>query len=183
MGSSRTAGSRLLGFLGDAATLGVDQALRSLDLGRLVGQPPVEMFIGLADYICPEGGDDDKAIARNSYMQTLDDIAEAGITDLDNLGNAEFITIFETFVTYTIENRILNDIGTRAITLPTDVNAVNSIQGQLHDFIANGVHDAMATAGGTLPDLLGAQMPDFVDTLYENAFRLLAAMGEAEASQ
>ncbi len=183
MGASRTAGSRLLGFLSDAATQGVDQALRSLDLERLVGQPPIEIFLGLADYICPEGGDDDRAIARNSYLQTLDDISEAGITDLDNLDNTEVKTIFETFVTYAIENRILNDIGLRAITLPADVNAVNAIQGQLHDFIANGVADAMTTTGGTLPTLPGAQLPDFVDTLYENAFRLLAAMGEAEADQ
>ena len=183
MGVSRTASTRLLGFLGDAVARGVDQALRSLNLSRLAGQTLTEIFKGLADYVCPEGGDDDKSIARDAFFDTLTDITEAGITDLASLTDGEVRTIFELFVTHTIERRLFNDVGTRAISLPADVEAVNDIQTQVHDFIASGVADAVTALGWALPDLAGEQLPGFVDDVYGNAFRLLAAMGEAEADQ
>lgn len=183
MGASRTAGTRLLGFLGDTRARGVDQALRSLNLSRLAGQTLAEIFKGLADYVCPEGGDDDKSIARDAFFDTLTDITEAGITDLANLADGEVRTIFELFVTHTIERRLFNDVGTRAISLPADVQAVNDIQAQVHDFIASGVADAVTALDGVLPDLAGERLPGFVDDVYENAFRLLVAMGEAEADQ
>jgi len=183
MGASRTAGTRLLGFLGDAAARGVDQALRSLNLSQLADRPLTEIFKGLADYVCPEGGDDDKSIARDAFFDTLTDITEAGITDLADLTAGEVRTIFELFVTHTIERRLFNDVGTRAISLPADVEAINDIQAQVHDFIAGGVADAVTAIGGILPDLAGERLPGFVDDVYESAFRLLAAMGEAEADK
>jgi hypothetical protein len=183
MGASRTAGTRLLGFLGDVADRGVAEALRSLNLDRLVGQPLTEIFKGLADYICPEGGDDDKSVARNAFVETLTDITDAGIADLDNLTDGQVRVIFELFVAHSIEQRLLNDVGIRAIVLPADVEAINAIQAQVHDFIANGVADAVTAIGGILPDLAGDQLPKFVDKVYEDAFRLLVTMGEAEAGE
>jgi hypothetical protein len=183
MGASRAAGTRLLGFLGDVATRGVTEALRSLNLSRLAGKPLMEIFNGLADYVCPEGGDDDKSIARSAFVETLTDMTDAGVTDLDNLTGGEVATIFELFVTHSIELRLFNDVGTRAISLPADIEAVNAIQAQVHDFIANGVADAVAAMGGILPDLASDQLPGFVDKVYENAFRFLVAMGEAEAGE
>ena len=44
MGSARGAGSRLLGFLSDAATRGATEALRALNLGALAGRPIEEIF-------------------------------------------------------------------------------------------------------------------------------------------
>lgn len=56
MGASRSAGARLLGFLVDAQARGVREALRALDLESLAGRPITEIFVGLADYICPGTG-------------------------------------------------------------------------------------------------------------------------------
>ena len=45
MGSARGAGSRLLGFLSDAARRGATEALRALNLGALAGRPIEDMHM------------------------------------------------------------------------------------------------------------------------------------------
>ena len=71
MGASRGSGARLLGFLADAQARGVREALRSLDLESLAGRPIAEIFVGLADYICPGAGTVDEGIAREAYIETI----------------------------------------------------------------------------------------------------------------
>jgi hypothetical protein len=180
MGSSRATGARLLGFLNDAATRGVSEALKSLNLGSLAGRPLEDIFKGLADYVCPEGGNLDTAIARDAFFQTVADLTEDATVDLDNLNADQVQTIFEMFTTHAIEERILNEIGTRTINLPSDTAAINNVQAQLHDFIANGVADAMTRMGAGVQNLSQDQTLEFVEGLFERAFAVLAAMGDAE---
>ena len=85
MGSSRGAGSRLLGFLSDAVARGATRSLARLNLGALAGRPIEEIFLGLADYVCPDGGTIDEGIAREAFIETIIDLAGAGIADLDGL--------------------------------------------------------------------------------------------------
>lgn len=182
MGSSRRTGARLLGFLNDVVDRGISDALRSLNLDALAGRPLVEVFTGLADYLCPEGGNLDVGIARNAFFETVTDLAEAGVADLDNLSSDQVRTIFEMFLTYAIEGRILNEIGTRAIALPADTAAIDEVQAQLHDFIANGVADAVSRVGDRLQKLPQDQTLAIVDEVLERAFTVLAALGDEEAS-
>jgi len=82
MGASRGAGARLLGFLADAQARGVREALRALDLESLAGRPLTEIFVGLADYVCPGAGTVDEGIAREAYIETIVELASEGLTDL-----------------------------------------------------------------------------------------------------
>jgi hypothetical protein len=180
MGSSRATGQRLLGFLSDAATRGISEALRSLNLSELAGRPAAEIFKGLADYVCPEGGNIDVAIARDAFYQTIVDLEAEGITDFDSMNSDQVQTIFEMFATHAIEDRIYNEIGTKAITLPADTAAINNVQAQLHDFINNGVTDALNSMKDRLQNLPQDKVLEFVDDVYEKAFTVLQTMGEAE---
>jgi hypothetical protein len=180
MGSSRQTAARIVSFLGDAARHGIGEALKALNLSRLAGRPIEEVFTGLVDYFCPEGGGLDKDIARDAFMQTVGDVAEQGVTDLNNLNFDQIQAVLEIFMTHAIELRLYNEIGTKAITLPTDTAAINNVQAQLHDFVANGVADALGELGGGLPTLAQDQVPAFLDSVFENAFIVLAAMGDAQ---
>ena len=53
------------------------------------GVPIEEVFAGLADYICPEGGSIDEGIARDAFVETIADLAGAGITDIDALTSGQ----------------------------------------------------------------------------------------------
>lgn len=183
MGASRGAGARLLGFLADAQVRGVREALRSLDLEALAGRPIAEIFVGLADYICPGAGTVDEGIAREAYVETIIELTTEGLTDLSTFTPDQMQTVFELYATHAIEARICNDIGTKAVTMPADAQAAHRVEAQLRDFIRGGVSDALSEAREATPNLTPERIQSFVDTVYESAFAILQSLGDAEANQ
>lgn len=182
MGASRGAGARLLGFLADAQARGVRVALRSLDLEALAGRPIADIFVGLADYICPGAGTVDEGIAREAYVETIIELTTEGLTNLSTFTPDQMQTVFELYATHAIEARICNDIGTKAVTMPTNAQAAHRVEAQLRDFIRGGVSDALSKAREATPNLTPERILSFVDTVYESAFAILQSLGEAEAN-
>ena len=183
MGSSRAAGSRLLGFLADAQARGVREALRELNLESLAGRPISEIFIGLADHICPGTGTVDEGIARDAYIETVVELASEGLTDLSTFTPEQMQMVFELYATHAIEARILNDIGTKAVMMPASAQVAHRVEQQLRDFIRGGVSDALVREREKSPTLSSERVHAFVDAVYESAFSILQALGEAEADK
>ncbi|WP_305764631.1 Qat anti-phage system associated protein QatB [Azoarcus sp. DD4] len=183
MGASRGSSARLLGFLSDAQARGVREALRAVNLESLAGRPITEIFVGLADYICPGAGTVDEGIAREAYIETIVELASEGLTDLSTFTPDQMQTVFELYATHAIEARICNDIGTKAVTMPADAQAAHRVEKQLRDFIRGGVSDALTRARAQSPNLTPERIQSFVDTVYESAFAILQALGDAEANQ
>jgi hypothetical protein len=181
MGSSRAAGGRLLGFLSDAVARGAHEALRALNLGALAGRPIEEIFLGLADYVCPDGGTVDEGIAREAFIETIADLAAAGVTNFDGLTADQMQTVFELYATNAIEARLCNDIGAKIITLPSDAREASRVHAQLHDFIRRAVGDALTDARADAQTLTPDRVHGFVDRVYERAFGILQIMGDGEA--
>lgn len=183
MGASSAAGSRLLGFLIDAQARGTREALRSLDLEGLAGRPIEDIFLGLSEFVCPDGGTVDEGIAREAFIETIADLATFGISDLDALTPDQMQTVFELYATHAIEARLCNDIGDKTIAFPIDVRTAERVQTQLRDFIRRGIADALTSARGALKALTPASVFSFVGTVYETAFGILQTMGEAAADE
>jgi hypothetical protein len=183
MGAARLSSAVLVGFLSDVRANGARAALRVLNLEGLAGRPVEEIFLGLADYVCPKIGTIDEAIARDAFIETIADLAGTGITNLDGLTVDQIQTFFELYATHAIEARICNDIGTKAVTFPTDVQAAQRVQDQLEDFIRRGVSDALTQARTDLEELTPEHVLDFVEDVYKSAFEILEAMGEQEARE
>jgi hypothetical protein len=160
---------------------GATVALRALDLGALAGRPIEEIFIGLVDFVCPDGGSIDEGIAREAFIETITDLAGAGMTDLDGLTAAQMQTVFELYATNAIEARLCNDIGAKTITLPSDSREAARVQAQLNDFIRRGVADALTAASAAVATLTPDSVLQFVGGIYEQAFGILQIMGDAEA--
>jgi hypothetical protein len=184
MGSSRTAGTQLLAFLSSAVANGGQQALRSLNLQNLVGRPIEEVFVGLMDYVCPfDGGTLDEGIARDAFIETIADLADNGINNLDGLNLEQMQTIFELYASHAIENRICNDIGMHTVTVPADATQAATVQRQLLDFIRRSVADSLTQARAAIETLTQANISSLVTRIYEQAFGILQLLGEAEADK
>ena len=183
MGASRHSGASLFRFLSDVSNRGASQALVALNLQGLAGRPLQEVFLGMVDYICPDGGTLDEAIAREAFIETIVDLADLGVTDLDSLTVGQMKTVFELYAANAIEARLCNDIGMKVVQVPIDVGAANRIQEQLHDFIQRAVADALATVSIGDQVLTHQKAVDTVTSVYESAFTVLKAMGEAEADR
>jgi hypothetical protein len=183
MGASRPAGAGLLSFLNDVQARGVQQALRAVNLDALVGRPVDEVFLALADLVCPEVGTIDAGIAREAWIEMIVELDEQGFPDLDGLTVDQMQTVFEIYATHAIEARLCNDIGGGLITLSPSVLAAGAVERQLRDFIRRGVADALTAARGALQTLTSANVQVFVESVYKSAFELLEALGLEEGEQ
>lgn len=183
MGASRGAGARLLGFLSDANTRGIREALREFDLDSMAGRPISEVFVALADHICPGAGSVDEGIAREAYIETIIDLADEGLASLETFTSEQMDTVFELYTTHAIEARICNDIGTKVVTMPSNAQVAHRVEKQLRDFIRGAVSDALTRVRESKPSITQDQVLAFVDSVYESAFSILKSLGDAEADQ
>ncbi len=182
MGASRVAGGRLLSFLADAQARGARAALAALNLEQLAGRPVDEIFLGLAGYVSPNSATVDEGIARNAFVETIVDLAAAGITNLDGLTAEQVQTVFEIFAAHAIEGRICNDIGGKIIALPANLADAQRVQRQLRDYIRGAVRDALTTARQEFSALTPDRVVGFVTDIYEKTFRILQSLGDTEAT-
>lgn len=181
MGSSRAAASGLLGVVRDFQTVGPTETLRQLNLAGLAAQPAADVFLAILEFICPPGGAVDEAIARQAMLETIGDMAEAGVGSFDTLTPAQLQDTFLDFITRSIEGRVLADLGGRGITLPDDVAAVENAQTQLHDFVVGATRGQLAGRLEGLARLSDRDIENVVNQIYETAFELVAVAGEAAA--
>lgn len=183
MGSARITASRVLSFLSEVVAQGEVKALQVLNLGTLAGHPIEEIFLSIADIVCPEGGSIDEGIARDAFIETITDLASAGITNLDELTVEQMQTVFELYATNAIEARLCNDIGTKTIILPSDMSDATTVQAQLHDFIQRAVSDILTKARLTMSNLNSINISHFVDRIYKDSFEILQTMADLAAEE
>jgi len=183
MGASRGAGARLLGFLSNANTRGMREALREFNLDSMAGRPISEVFVALADHICPGAATVDEGIAREAYIETIIDLADEGLASVDTFTLEQMDTVFELYATHAIEARICNDIGSKVVTMPSNAQVAHQVEKQLRDFIRGAVSDALTRARESKPSITQDQVLAFVDSVYESAFSILESLGDAEIDQ
>lgn len=181
MGSSRAAGARLLGVVRNFAAIGPAETLRQLNLAGLAGRPAAEVFVGLLEFVCPPGGAVDEAIARQAMLETIGDMAEAGVGSFDALTPDQMGEFFLDFVARSIEGRVMADLGGRGVTLPDSVAAVENAQAQLHDFVTGCTRGQLAGRLDGIERMSDRDIEVVVNQIYEAAFELVAAAGEAAA--
>ena len=180
---SRGSTSRLANVLSSTLAGNAPAVLRALGLERLAGRPIEEIFLGMMEVICPDGGSIDDSIAREAFVETIVDLTENGITDFDALTVAQVQTILELNVAHAIEARLCNDSGAQAISLPQDAKQAEAIQSQLFEFVERAVADAFATNQLGSASLTQDQVTRTIDTVYEQSYSILTSMAEAEVDK
>jgi len=179
MAASRRAGSKLLGVFRDVQRYGATETLRRLNLSGLVGRPAIDVFVALVEFVCPPGGAIDEAIARQSMLEVIGDMAESGVMDFDALTSAQLREFFLDFLARSIEGRVMADLGQRGITIPDDVADVERMQQQLHDFVSGCTRGQLSGRLDGVEQLGDDGIERMVDAIYEAAFELVAAAGES----
>lgn len=180
MGSSRQSTERLAGFLSNVATQGEDEALQILNLEELAGLPVADIFLGMVDYICPDGGSIDEGIARNAFIETIADLAEIGNVNLNSLEHEQIKTVLELYIAHTIELRLYNDIAAKIIRVPSDTHMAFTVQKQIQDFIRRGAADALSEINPKTEPLTRDNLGEFVSRIYEDTFEILLVLSEMD---
>ena len=180
MPNSRAVAGGVAGFARSFANQGPVEALRRFNLDGMAGAPADDVFIALTDMLCPTGGTIDEAIARDAMLETIADLAAAGVGNFDELSTDDLREFFIGVVSRSIEGKILNEVGTNAVSIPADIAGVERAQNMLHDFVEGCVRDEFEERGADLGDLDGDAIDSFVDDLYAVALDLVEALGGDE---
>lgn len=165
-------------FAADALQRDPVEALRTYNLESMAGAPASDVFETLADIICPAGGTIDEAIARESMLAAAAELAGTGML-FDDMPAAALEAIFLGSISRSIENKLFNELGSRAVKLPEDVAAVQRIERELHSYVSGAVRDAFGGTGESLETLDPARVDSVVANIYERTFEVLRVLGES----
>lgn len=179
MGASRNAARAVLGVLRDFQRDGVGNTLRRLNLGDLIGRSLEDVFTGLTDIVCKDGGSVDEGIALDAWLETVADLEDLNVAD-PALTPDQMRDIFLAFIARTIEGRLLQDIGAKGLKIAADLAAIEAFECQLRDYIRRSVRDSFSSDIGTPAMLTDRLIQDVVDRTYQDAWELLITWGDAK---
>jgi hypothetical protein len=179
MGASRSAAREVLGVFRDFQREGLNAALRRLNLGDLIGRPLEEVFTGLTDVVCGDGGSIDEGVALDAWLETVADLEDLNVSDPASLSRDQMRDIFLTFIAHTIEGRLLQDIGANGLKVAADLAAIEAFESQLRDYIRRSVRDSFSSDISEPASLNDRQIQDIVDRTYQDAWELLITWGDA----
>jgi hypothetical protein len=180
MGASLRAAGGALSVFRDLQRDGVDATLRRLNLGNLVGRPADVVFLALTDIVCLDGGSIDEGIARDAWLETVAELDQFGIADINSLTPDQMREFFIAFVAHAIETRIFQEIGTRGLKVASDLNAIDAFEQELKSYIRLSVRDSLSADMSQLSGLSDPQIREMVDRTYREAWDLLEAWGDVE---
>lgn len=179
MGASRVAARGVLGVLRDFQRDGVAATLQRLNLATLAGRPLEDVFLGLTDVICRDGGPVDEGIARDAWLETVAELEDIGTTDAGALTADQVRDTFLAFVAHSIEGRLFQDIGVNGFKFAADLAAIEAFEGQLRSYIRRSVRDSFSGDLSVPATLSDDQIKTIVDRTYQDAWDLLVAWGDA----
>jgi len=174
LGSARNSTVRLLSVFSSFVNRGVVDTSRDYKLGDIIGKNASDVLLRIMDFVSPDGGRTDEGIARNSYIEALSTLPDWENKPIESLTPAEFLAFAEIYMANVIEIRLVNDIGNKLFALPKDVAQVESLQGQLKDYIKGAISDALSKLKIDILSIETSQTKTIVDSIYRTAYEILS---------
>lgn len=164
MASERAAAGALSRLLsGAAASGGIREFVRTVNLVGLADRPVGEIYAALVDYVCPADGTLDDAYAREAYLEAVAELVTAE-RDLEQPTAATAREFMESFIANAVRLRIINAIANGIVAMPCDLEVAREINAGLMDFIRGCVADALEEAVGVLQaDAFQAEITDIFE--------------------
>jgi hypothetical protein len=169
MASERNATAALGRILSQASGAGIQETVRQLGLAQLAALPVTDIYGALVDVVCAPGGELDESFAREAYIKALAEIS-ATRADLDRPSRETSVAFLAAFISNAIQNRILNAVGNKVISVPADVASIQNVEQQINDYIKGSVDDAIAETG---EDFSLERIVETIDDIYERSLDLL----------
>lgn len=178
LGAARTSAARMFSVFNSIIAHGIYATQRSFKLGDIIGKKASEALLMIAAFVCPDGGSTDEGIARDSYIEAIIAMPELQEKNIETLSPPEFLAFTQHYMAKVIEERLINDIGTKSFSLPDSVAQIDEIQRQLSGFINGAVSDAVTKLHIDISQIDSSQVKSIVDSIYKKSYDLLAGLEE-----
>lgn len=178
MGTSRSTAGGLAHFIGALGTSGAQQALKEFNLSDYAGRSASDILFILSEVICPPGGTIDEGIARDAMHESIGELINSGITDLDSMNEAQRQELLINYFTHSIQGRIVNDIGHGTVKIPSSNEEVERLEKSLAQFTKGLVRVAVERHFEEKPAFNEHEMAHMIDNIYQESFALLTGLAE-----
>lgn len=178
MGTSRSTAGGLAHFIGALGTGGAKHALKEFNLSDYVGQSACDVLFALSEVICPPGGTIDEGIARDAMHESIGELINSGITDLDSMNEAQRQELLINYFTHSIQGRIVNDIGHGTVKMPSSNEEVERLEKSLAHFTKGQVRVAVERHFKEKSVFNQNEMAHMIDNIYQESFALLTGFAE-----
>lgn len=180
MAPSRAAAGKALGVFRTLQRAGMQETLRRLNLQNLSGGSVQDIFTGLTEVVCQDGGSIDEGIARDAWLETIAELDHFGIDNLDALTDDQVKELFLSFIAHSIEARLYQEIGVNGFKLSDDLDDIDALDRQFRDYIERSVRDSFSGDMSQLSSMSDNDIRHVVDTTYLEAWELLEQLGDQE---
>ena len=180
MGASRAAANNALGVFRGFQRDGVQETLLHLNLQNLAGRSPQDVFLGLTEVICRDGGPIDEAIGRDAWLETVAEIDRFGIDNLEALTGDQIREFFLSFIAHAIEARLYQEIGINGFRVAEDIEDIEGFDAQFRSYIERAVRDSFSSDLTRLSAMSDHDIRTVVDRTYREAWELLELIGDRE---
>ena len=180
MGNSRRAASNALDIFRGIQRDGILATLNVLNLQNLVGRGVQEIFVGLTEIVCKDGGVIDEAIARDAWLETIAELDQFGIDDLDSLSSDQIEEVFLSFIAHTAEARLYQEIGVNGFKFSENLQDIENFDNQFREYIERTVRDSFTGDLSQISEMSNQDIYDIVDKTYLEAWNLLELLGDRE---
>jgi len=178
MGTSRSTAGGLAHFIGALGTGGAQQALKEFNLSDYASRSASDVLFVLSEVICPPGGTIDEGIARDAMHESISELINSGITDLDAMNEAQRQELLINYFTHSIQGRIINDIGHGIVKIPSNNEEVERLEKSLSHFTKGQVRVAVERHFEEKPVFNEHEMARMIDNIYQESFALLTGLAE-----
>ena len=121
-----------------------------------------------------------REIARDAWLETVAELDNFGIADMGALTPEQMQEVFMAFIAHSIETRLFQQIGANGFRVAADLDAIDTFETQLKDYIRRSVRNSFSGDMNRLNGLADQQIRDMVDQTYREAWELLVVWGDAE---
>jgi hypothetical protein len=180
MGSSRASASKALGVFRQFQREGVEDTLLQLNLRDLVGGSPQDVFLGLTEVVCNDGGPIDEAIGRDAWLETIAQIDQLGMIDMETLTGDQIREFFLSFISHAIEALLYQEIGINGFQFANSLQDIESFDLQFRSYIERAVHDSFSSDLAVISAMSDKDIKTIVDKTYQDAWALLEDLGGEE---
>ena len=178
MGTPQTAARHILNILSEFGSQGTEKTLRQFDLQDLIGHGAQDVLLGITEFICYDGGQIDEAIARDAWLETVSEIEDIGVDNLDELSSDQIKQVFTTFVTHTIKARLYQDIGIKGFEYAKSLQDIDNFDDELCGYIERAVQDSFSDNFSASLNIADEKVQQVVEKTYSEAWELLQLQGD-----
>lgn len=177
--SARASSAKLGSFLSSIGSKGINQTLSDFGLSHVIGKDADWVVAAILDFIAPNIASRQDSIVRESMCETLEDLyekydlANADITNLDQMGISDIEQVFEKAISSYVYNRWLAELGIAIEKKSVSPSEAVNLEREIKIYVRESISIDLQEIDILNFDWQSSQGQQFIEKKFQEAFELI----------